>query len=375
MLDEAVGLAMTRCEIRLYSPPFIECIEKRKGSEPMWTTIKRSLLRCLFYPVFARYVSMPGRSFSGTAPAFSATEKLVAKNLREHVDALAVGIGIRHAEVGDSLRRAAKYCSVQFIRRNFSVEMESFDFDGVSQQIVVAEIPGKRRPKEVIVIGAHYDTVPGSPGADDNASGIAALIEIATLLKDVPMDRTVRFVAFPNEEYHGEDWRNMGSYHHAKRSHDRGDNLVGMIALEMLGYFSNEPGSQKYPFPFNLFYPDRGNFIGFVGNSASRDWVRKVVRNFRELTPFPAEGAAAPERFKDIARSDHWAFWQFGCPALMVTDTSNFRYPYLHAMEDTPDKIDFDAMARITVGMAKVIVRLAQAPRVWSRRARRYAAE
>jgi len=315
---------------------------------------------------------MPGRSFSEPLPALTPSEKQLAARLRKHVEELALGIGIRHAEHGDSLRRSAKYCASQFVQRDFDVEIESFDFQGVSQQIVVAEITGRRKPKEVIVIGAHYDTVLGSPGADDNASGVAALIEIASLLKDVPMDKTVRFVAFPNEEYHGEDWRNMGSYHHAKRSHDRGDQLVGMISLEMLGYFSNEIGSQKYPFPFNLFYPERGNFIGFIGNYASRDWVRRVVRNFRELAAFPSEGAAAPERFKDIARSDHWSFWQFDCPALMVTDTSNFRFPYLHGMDDTPDKVDFDAMARITLGLAKVIVKLAQAPRVWSRRAGRY---
>ncbi len=338
----------------------------------MWKNIKRSLLRCLLYPVFARYVSMPGRSFSETLPALMPSEKQLAARLRKHVEELALGIGVRHAERGDSLRRSAKYCTSQFIQRDFDVEIESFDFQGVSQQIVVAEITGRRKPKEVIVIGAHYDTVLGSPGADDNASGVAALIEIASLLKDVPMDKTVRFVAFPNEEYHGEDWRNMGSYHHAKRSHDRGDQLVGMISLEMLGYFSNEIGSQKYPFPFNLFYPERGNFIGFIGNYASRDWVRRVVRNFRELAAFPSEGAAAPERFKDIARSDHWSFWQFDCPALMVTDTSNFRFPYLHGVDDTPDKVDFDAMARITLGLAKVLVKLAQAPRVWSRRAGRY---
>lgn len=343
----------------------------------MWTMekFKRRLLRLLLYPVFARYVSMPGRTFCGEPPALSNAEKLVATALREHVEALAVGIGIRHAASGNSLRRAADYCVKQFVRRGFDVTTESFEFEGVSQQIVVAEIRGKRRPEEIVVIGAHYDTVPESAGADDNASGIAALLEIAALLKNVPLERTVRFVAFPNEEYHGEDWRNMGSYHHARRSHERGDKLIGMISLEMLGYFSNEPDSQKYPFPFNLFYPDTGNFIGFIGNSASRDWVRKVVGNFRELTSFPSEGASAPERFKDIARSDHWAFWQFGCPALMITDTSNFRYPYLHGMDDTPDKLDFEAMARITVGMSKVIVRLAQAPRVWSRRAGRYIVE
>ncbi len=340
----------------------------------MWTlkTFKRSLLRCLFYPLFARYVSMPGRSFKGTLSQLTPYEQEVAAQLRQHVDALAVGIGIRHAHSADSLRRAAQYILVQFIRRGFAVTMEPFQFDGVTQQNVVVEITGRRRPKEIIVIGAHYDTVIDSPGADDNASGVAALIEIASILKDHPLDRTVRFVAFPNEEYHGDDWRNMGSYHHAKQSYDRGDRIVGMISLEMLGYFSSEPDSQKYPFPFNLFYPDRGNFIGFVGNYKSKSWVREVIGNFRRLVQFPSEGAAPPERFSDIARSDHWAFWQFDCPALMVTDTSNFRFPHLHHMDDTPDKCDFGSMARITVGMAKVIERLAQTKSLWSRRAGRF---
>ncbi|MDZ4834182.1 MAG: M20/M25/M40 family metallo-hydrolase [Candidatus Melainabacteria bacterium] len=340
----------------------------------MWTLkfIKRSLLRCLLYPVFSRYVSMPGRSFKGTLSELTPDEKVVEAKLRFHVDSLAVGIGVRHAASSDSLRRAAKYILVQFIRRGYAVSMESFEFDGVTQQIVVAEITGLRHPEEIIVIGAHYDTVLGSAGADDNASGIAALLEIAAMLKDRPLDRTVRFVAFPNEEYHGEDWRNMGSYHHAKRSFDRGDKIVGMISLEMLGYFSNTPDSQLYPFPFNLFYPDRGNFIGFVGNNKSRAWVREVIGNFRELARFPSEGVAPPERFEDIARSDHWAFWQFDCPALMVTDTSNFRFPHLHKMDDTPDKLDFAAMSRITIGMAKVIERLARTRRVWSRRAGKF---
>lgn len=332
----------------------------------MWAlkNIKRSLLRGLFYPLFARYVSMPGRSFSGALPELTPLEKTVEGNLRLHVDALAVGIGVRHARSSDSLRRAAKYITGQFIGRGYAVGLEPFVYDGVTQHNLIAEIPGRRRPHEVIVIGAHYDTVLDSCGADDNASGIAALLEIASIMKHLPLDRTVRFVAFPNEEVPAEISQNMGSYHHAKNSHERGDRIVGMIALEMLGYFSSEPNTQLYPFPFNLFYPDRGNFIGFVGNSASRDFVRQVVRYFREDTRFPCEGAAAPERFKDIARSDHWAFWQFGCPGLMVTDTSNFRYPHLHGMNDTPDKLDFQAMSRVTVGMAKVIMRLAHVPGV-----------
>src|SRR5581483_8884141 len=111
---------------------------------------------------------------------------------------------------------------------------------------------------------------------------------------------------------------------------------------------------QHYPFPFNLFYPDTGNFIAFVGNVQSRAWVKKVVGAFREHVRFPSEGAAAPDRFQDINRSDHWAFWQFGYPALMMTDTSNFRNPFLHTMEDTTDKLNFDHMARLVSGLVRI---------------------
>ncbi|MBX9671142.1 MAG: M20/M25/M40 family metallo-hydrolase [Candidatus Obscuribacterales bacterium] len=325
----------------------------------MWTSLKRWLLKWAFYPLFRRYVSMPGRSFTGKMPPLTELEKRVATNLRLHVDELAVKIGIRHAHSGDSLKRSADYILTQFIQRGRSVVMEPFHVDGIVQHNVIADIPGRKRPDKIVVIGAHYDTVPGSPGADDNASGVAALIELAELLKSMELDCTVRLAAFFNEE-ENDHWMEMGSYYHARSSHERGDDIVGMISLEMLGYFSNEPGSQKYPFPFNLYYPDAGNFIGFVGNDASRDWVRKVIGEFRKVATFASEGAAPPERYQDIARSDHWAYWQFGWPALMVTDTSNFRFPYLHGMDDTPDKCDFDSMARITVAMAKVIERLAR---------------
>jgi len=168
----------------------------------------------------------------------------------------------------------------------------------------------------------------------------------------------VRFVLFPNEEHPSLPNTTMGSYKYAMRCRERQEKLR-MIVLEMLGFYSDEEGSQKYPFPFNLLYPQRGNFIGFVGNTRSRQLVHACVHAFRQLARFPSQGAAAPERFKDIARSDHWSFWQAGYQALMVTDTSEFRNPYYHTELDTPDKLNFEHMARVVQGLASMTAAIA----------------
>lgn len=317
-------------------------------------SLSRFLLKGALYPLLAPYVSMPGRSFQGLMAELTQFESGIATRLRAHVNALAVDVGIRHIGSETSLDKASGYIANQFAGLGYAVASEPFLFRGVTLKNIVAEVRGASTPEKVIVFGAHYDTVHGSPGADDNASGVAGLIELAAIFRHCRPACTIRFVAFPNEEDTGTSWENMGSYHYAKLCHERREQIVGMISLEMLGYFSEEPGSQRYPFPFNLFYPDRGNFIAFIGNAQSREWVRKVVGTFRTLVQFPSEGAAAPEMFKDIARSDHWAFWQFNYPALMMTDTSNFRYPYLHTMQDTPDKLNFEHMARLVAGMARV---------------------
>lgn len=151
----------------------------------------------------------------------------------------------------------------------------------------------------------------------------------------------------------------MGSVVYAKRCRERNENVVGMLSLETIGCYSDAKGSQKYPAPFNLFFPSRGNFIGFVGNRGSKRFVRDVVKSFRRHTKFPSEGVAAPERITGIGWSDHWAFWQQGYPGLMVTDTAPFRYVHYHEPTDTPDKIDYDRTARVVAGMARVVTELA----------------
>ena len=214
---------------------------------------------------------------------------------------------------------------------------------------------GTGRPGEIVVVGAHYDSVYGSPGANDNATGVAALLEMARSSKEWIPARTLRFVAFVNEEPPYFQTDNMGSRVYARRCRERGENITAMYSLETIGCYSDAENSQIYPFPFKLFYPTRGNFLGFVGNTSSRSLVRKSIRIFRENSAFPSEGIAAPGGLTGIGWSDQWSFWEEGYPGVMLTDTAIFRYKHYHKMADTPDKIDYERMARVVDGLTRLL--------------------
>lgn len=317
------------------------------------------LLRLALYPVFRPYVRMPGRSYRGLFAALNEAETGLQKRLHNHVRILAEEIGERSIARPTGLQAAERYIHDHLRLLGYAVETQRFNFADVDMANVIVEKKGTDPDAEILVIGAHYDTVIGTPGADDNATGVAALLEIARWLKTVKTRRTVRLVAFANEEHPGGPWESMGSCHYANRCKERGDKIVGMLSLEMLGVYSEAEGSQKYPWPFNLFYPTVANFVAFVGNRMSADLVQQSIMAFRMSVQFPSEGVAAPDAVKDIARSDHWAFWQIGVPALMVTDTSNFRYPIYHTPGDTLDKLNFECFARVTGGIIGVVRKLA----------------
>jgi hypothetical protein len=171
--------------------------------------------------------------------------------------------------------------------------------------------------------------------------------------------RTLRFVAFVNEEPPFFYTENQGSLVYAKRCRARGENVMMMVSLESIGYYDTRKGSQKYPFPVGLCYPSRGDFIGFVGRTSERRFVRHCVKLFREHAQFPSEGGALPGWLEGIGWSDHWAFWQAGYPAIMVTDTTLFRSPHYHQPSETPEVVDYDRMARVVNGLEKVIKALA----------------
>ena len=305
-------------------------------------------------------IVMPGRSHKGALPPLSKLETELRDRLRRHVAVLAGEIGERNLTAPGSLAKSAQYVSEKFSELGLPIRDDSYRVDDTVCVNVEAELKGATRPDLIVVVGAHYDSVAGSPGANDNASGVAALLEVARLLRDSSPGHTIRFVAFVNEEPPTFLGESMGSLVYARRIKERGDNVVGMISLETIGYYSDQKDSQQYPAPFNLFYPDTGNFIGFVGDLGSRELVRRAIRIFRETTKFPSEGLAAPAGTPGVGWSDHWSFWQVGYPAIMLTDTAPFRYPHYHESSDTPDKIDYDRMARVVLGVSKVVTELAK---------------
>lgn len=307
-----------------------------------------------------RMVSMPGSSYEGKLPELENEEAVLAKNLKAHVVMLAETIGDRNHAREENYQKALVYIEKSFQSWGYKVQFHEFKAFKKTARNIEVEIPGKGPlSKEVLIIGGHYDSVKGCPGANDNASGTAGVLELARLFKGRQFNRTVRLVAFANEEPPYFQHHGMGSLAYAKRCRERKEQIMGMISLETIGYYSDKEGSQIYPFPFSLFYPSTGNFIGFVGDSSSRDFVRQVIESFRRHKNFPSEGVAAPAHIPGIGWSDHWSFWQHGFPGVMVTDTAPFRYKHYHTPEDTPEKLDYEKMARVLHGVAKVVEELA----------------
>ena len=307
--------------------------------------------------------SMPGASFRGELPPATEDLQALSGRLERHVHALATTIGERRLGRGDSLDRARDYLANELggldTRAAARVEFEKLTGAGAGAQNLVFELEGDSN--EVIVVGAHYDSAPGTPGANDNASGVAASVELARRLATRRHHRTLRFVLFANEEPPYFQNPGMGSLAHAEQSRVRGDRITAMLALESLGHYSKAPGSQRYPALVGWFYPDRGDFVGFVGNLSSRSLVRRAIDTFRSKGAFPSEGAALPAFVPGVGWSDHWSFWQTGYPAIMVTDTATFRDPNYHEPTDQAQKLDYLSLARVTVGLEHVIDALASA--------------
>lgn len=307
----------------------------------------------------AWFAGMPLHSYSGPLKPLTANEKKIRDDLAGYVKTLAVSIGERNLEHEDALTSAANYLLQILGKEGFALNTYQYPVNGKFVKNIEVQIGGVRSPEKNLIIGAHYDSVSGSPGADDNATGVAALLELARLLKTSRPDQTIRFVFFVNEEPPYFQTDHMGSVVYARKLRSQNVNVSGMISLETIGYYSDAKDSQRYPMGFGLFYPDVGNFIGFVGNTGSRDLVVRALRAFRETIDFPSQGVAAPGGLTGIGWSDQWSFWKEGYEGIMVTDTAPFRYPYYHRPDDTPDKVDFERMARVVEGLRQVILRLA----------------
>jgi hypothetical protein len=312
-------------------------------------------------------VPMPGQSFEGPMPALNESERQAAAELKKYVAKLASELGVRSATEGDSLQRAERYLHEELLPLTalpgVTLEREPIPNAPGNAANLVLNLPGQQAGP-LLLVGAHYDSAPGgTPAANDNGSGTASALVLARRLAPKKHALPIRIVLFANEEmpYFGTD--SMGSLHHARGCRQRGEQLRAMFSLETMGYYSDAPGSQRYPAPLSSLYPDRGNFIGFVGNLRSRSLVRETIGSFRTHATIGSEGAALPDALPGIGWSDHWAFWQVGYQAVMVTDTALFRDPNYHELTDTPDKLDFERLGRVVVGLEATLRELANAPR------------
>jgi len=319
---------------------------------------------------------MPGRSYRGPLPKLTAAEQQLSKNLSAHVWLLAGDIGARSlTSAPENLEKAAQYIEHVFRSYGYQPERQEFAVETLSQQQaevtsegirfptvrhiarnIVAEKVGTVAESDIVIVGAHYDSVYECPAANDNGSGVAAMLEIARVLHNEPLHKTLRLVAFANEEPPFFRTDQMGSYQYARQCNEQQERIAAMLCLETIGYYTEGPATQKFPHPiFGFVYPKTGNFVSFVSNLQSASLLGRCVQSFRNAVKFPSEGISVPSEIKGADFSDQYNFWQLGYPAVMVTDTAFYRYPHYHELEDTPDKINYDTLARVVTGLTGVV--------------------
>lgn len=275
---------------------------------------------------------------------------------------LAGDIGERNTWNPAAVAAAVEYVQQCFSKSGYEPTVQDYPVPALrgtpafTGRNISVTVPGRGPTAPVLVIGAHYDSVCGTPGADDNASGVAALLELAGRLKASSGGAEVRFVAFDTEEL---GFDRMGSWHYARALKAEGREVLGMLSLEMLGYYSDEPGSQRYPHILRLFYPDKANYIGAVSNLRSRGFLKRVKGGFKPPGGLPVITAALPIFIHQITLSDHYSFWRQGYPAAMVTDTAFLRNPHYHQPTDTPDRLDYARLADAVAGLERAIRLLA----------------
>ncbi len=314
-----------------------------------------SILPLLCLIIWAFTLRMPGPAFTGPLPPLTPGQQRLRADLERHVRALSQDIGVRSNDLFTNVYRAAAYIERSLEQLSYQVVSHEFSAYNRNYRNLEATLPGTTRPQEVVILGAHYDTAEDAPGADDNASGVAGVLELARAFAQARQARTIRFVFFPNEEPPSFPTANMGSRHYATAARARNDQITAMLSIESIGYYDTEKGSQRYPFPLNLAYPDVGDFIGFVSNLKSGPLVRRAIRAFRARATLPTQGAAAPAWVPGVWWSDHWSFWREGYRAIMITDTAPYRNPFYHTPQDTADKLDYDRMARVVDGLTHVV--------------------
>ena len=285
--------------------------------------------------------------------------RIIKRHLYEHIEVLTKTIGERNSIKYAALEQTYNYI-LRIMRQSlFRIKEYDYYYNNLIFRNIVAEKIGMRYPHEIIIIGAHYDTVHNSPGADDNSSGIAALLEFIRLFDDYENQRTMRFIAFTLEEPPFHDTPKMGSYVYAHSCKRRQENILFMISLEMLAYFSNKRGSQKYPHP-NMInkYPNKGNFITIVGNNKSLAITQKLTDILNRHGSVHAYPIIATPEISGANLSDHSPFWNLGYKAMMITDTAFYRNPNYHEPNDTIDTLNFKHFSKLVFGLYQSLMQL-----------------
>ncbi|MDZ7263356.1 MAG: M28 family peptidase [candidate division KSB1 bacterium] len=287
--------------------------------------------------------------------------RTIRKALHHHVDVLSNEFGPRNSQQYAALTRAATYIEQEMRRCAPDIIFQNFEFDNKTYSNLTFEKLGKTRSDEIIVIGAHYDTVVNSPGADDNASGIAGLLEICRLLQTYENRRTIRFVAFTLEEPPFFATDHMGSHIYASACRQKEENIICMIALEMLGYYSRQKNSQQTPFTTSRKkYPHRADFIAVIGNQASQQIALQITHYLQQSPLIKTETYIPASYSAEIELSDHASFWKQNYPAVMITDTAFYRNPNYHEPTDTIATLNFRYFTRVVFSLSQALIQLDQ---------------
>lgn len=324
------------------------------------------LKKILYYAVFAAAASAVlkattfGWHFRNRAGAARAGRSGTEIRLRSHVVKLAGEIGARDLFRNNNrgLKASSDYIGSELKSYGYKVEYQEYPSAGVKVKNIIAAKPGLSAPDEIIIVGAHYDSC-DNPGADDNASGVAGVLELARRLAAKPSARTVKFLAFVNEEPPFFRAKDMGSFVYASEAAGKKDDIKGAIVLEMIGYYSDAPFSQHYPPLIGVFYPNKGDYPALVSNFHSRGLAWKIRDSFKSAAAQPLETAILPAMIPGVDFSDHRSFWKYGYPAVMFTDTAFYRNPNYHKQTDTPETLDYSRMALFLDGLEKAVLDLA----------------
>jgi len=273
-------------------------------------------------------------------------------SLQEKVIKISQVIGERNLYWYQNLMAAADYIASEFKDYGYNPSFQTYLLEGKVVRNIIAEKRGKRYPNQIFVVGAHYDTALGTPGADDNGSGVSVLLALANLFSGLETDKSIRFVAFASEEppYFGTEL--MGSRVYAKECKRKGESIFGMVSLECIGFYTRELKKRSLPSRImGLFYPAAGYYLAIVGAPRYRGLTERITREFRNHSQVKVWGISIPRIIPGIDFSDHASFWKEGYPAVMVTDTAFYRNPHYHQPTDTYEKLNYPILAEVTKGL------------------------